>query len=65
MLMGMSLVQKGSGFPFFVPCVYAYLIGTDVCSITVGQDEIPDPEVKEVLQKVNLVECLAFWSEHS
>jgi hypothetical protein len=50
--MGMSLVQNGSGFPFFAPCVYSYLTGASMSSIRVEQEEIPDTAVKRMLQKV-------------
>ena len=56
--MGMSLIQRGSGFPFFAPCVYSYLSGADVCSIAIGRDEIPDPEVAEMLEKVTALNIL-------
>lgn len=52
MLIGVSIVQGGSGFPFFAPSTYSYLCGVDLCSIVVGRDEIPDPEVEKTLQDV-------------
>ena len=52
MLIGVSLMQGGSGYPFFAPSVYDYICGIDVCSITVGPDEIPNPDITEMLQKV-------------
>ncbi|CAI8034740.1 G2/M phase-specific E3 ubiquitin-protein ligase [Geodia barretti] len=51
-LMGVSLIQGGSGYPFFAPSTFSYLSGTDVCSILVGCDEIPDIEVKKTLQEI-------------
>ena len=42
MLIGMSLVQGGSGYPFFAPCIFSYLCGTDLCSNVVGRNEISD-----------------------
>ncbi len=33
MLMGISLLQKGSGFPFFAPCLYSYFISGKITSI--------------------------------
>lgn len=52
MLIGMSLVQGGSGFPFFAPSVYEYICGKELCSITIGRDEIPCSEVNNTLTKV-------------
>lgn len=48
----MSLVQGGTGFPFFAQCVYDYLCGKYVSTMIVGPDQIPDPEVTEMLRKV-------------
>ena len=51
-LMGMSLTQGGSGYPFFAPAIYQYVCGCDVCSIVPTVDEIPDLELKTVLVEV-------------
>ena len=50
MLMGISIVQGGSGYPFLAPSTFSYLSGTDLCSIIVGRSEIPDPEVEKTVQ---------------
>lgn len=55
--MGMSLLQKGSGFPFFAPSVYSYISGVDAFSITVEVEEIPNQEVTDMLQKVQFTTC--------
>ena len=34
-LVGMSLVQGGSGSPFFAPSVYDYITGLDMCRLIV------------------------------
>ena len=52
MLMGISIVQGGSGYPFLAPSTFSYLSGTDLCSIIVGRSEIPDPEVEKTVQDV-------------
>ena len=52
MLMGMSLM-RGSGFLFFLPCVYSYWGGMDICAVDAQQEEIPDSEIRDVLQKVS------------
>ena len=52
MLIGISLVQGGSGFPFFAPSTFSYLCGRDIRAVTVGQDEIPDIEIDIVLDEV-------------
>ena len=49
----MSLVNGGSGFPYFAPAVYSYLSGQDVCSIVATVDEVPNAELKDVLVKVH------------
>ena len=53
MLTGMSLIQGGSGYPFFAPSVYDYICGQDVCSIVPTIDEILDPELKTALVEVS------------
>ena len=52
MLIGVSIVQGGSGYSFFAPSTFSYLRGADLCSIVVGREEIPDPEVEKTLQEV-------------
>ena len=50
--MGMSVVQGGSGYPFFSPPIYDYICGTDLGLIIVECNEIPDPEIQSTIQKV-------------
>lgn len=50
----MSLVQGGSGFPFFSQSLYDYICGKDVCSIQPTFDEIPDTSLKTTLTQVNI-----------
>ena len=57
-LVGMSIVQGGSGYPFFAPSVYDYITGKDVCSIYPSIEEVPDLDVRDCVLKV----CLADFS---
>jgi hypothetical protein len=52
MLVGVSLVQGASGYPFFAPSTFAYLCGKDPCNIVVDQTEIPNYEVQSTLEKL-------------
>ena len=51
-LMSMSLVQGGSGFPFFAPPMFKYLCGVEMSSIEVSQQDVPNLEVLSLLKKV-------------
>ena len=42
----------GAAYPYFAPSFFSYICGVDVCSITASQDEIPDFEIHQALQKV-------------
>jgi hypothetical protein len=50
--MAMSLVHGGSGFPFFAPPMYQYLCGMEVSSIDVRMEDVPNLEVRSLLEKV-------------
>lgn len=50
----MSLLQGGSGYPFFAQSLFEYLAGKDICEITPRLDEIPDAEIQIKLTEVNL-----------
>lgn len=52
MLVGMSLIQGGSGLPFLAPAMYDYICGKDVCSIVATTGEIPNAELKATLERV-------------
>lgn len=52
-LMAMSLVQGGSGFPFFAPPMYQYLCGMEMSSIAVSTQDVPNLEVLSLLEKVH------------
>ena len=49
----MSLVQGGSGLHVLNSTVYSYLSGTELSNIIAIVDDVPDPEVREVLKKVH------------
>lgn len=48
----MSLIQGGSGFPFFAKSFYDYICGRDICSIDPALEEIPDVQLKATLTEV-------------
>jgi hypothetical protein len=56
MLIGVSIVQGGAAYPYFAPSFFSYICGVDVCSITASQDEIPEFEIHQALQKITSVE---------
>ena len=51
-LVGMSIVQGGSGYQFFAPSVYEYICGKDICELSPSVDEIPDYDVRQCVLKV-------------
>ena len=51
-LMAMALTQGGSGFPLMAPPVYHYLCGTDMASILVAEEDVPNFEVRHLLKQV-------------
>ncbi len=50
-----------SGFPFFASCVFKHLGGDRIYDLNVPLSEVPDPEVRAVLETVcvPLCECFA------
>ena len=54
MLMGVSLVQGGSGFPFFAPSMYQYICSGDVRSVVVGRCEVPHQCIHDAIDKVKI-----------
>ncbi|XP_019856540.1 PREDICTED: uncharacterized protein LOC105314041 isoform X2 [Amphimedon queenslandica] len=55
MLMGVCIIQSGSGFTFFSPSVYQYLSGTkNYRSINPAPEEIPDKNILSLLNKLSL-----------
>ena len=56
MLVGVSLVQGSSGYPFFA--TFAYLCGKDTCDIVVDQTEIPYYEVSQHWKGIYAFSCM-------
>lgn len=51
-LVGMSFIHGGSGYPFFTPSLYTYVCGENVCNISPLITEVPDHELRTVLVEV-------------
>ena len=58
-LMAMSLVQEGSGFSFMAPPMYKYLCGIEMASIDVTVKDVPNEEVKALIEEVRVQEYLS------
>ena len=50
--MAVSVVQGGSGLHLFNSSVYKYLCGNDASTITPDVAEIPDKEIRNILEQV-------------
>lgn len=50
--MAMSLVQDGSGYPYFAECVHMYLQGVSVMKLKVEIEDVSDYEVQSFLKEV-------------
>ena len=50
--MAMTIVNFGSGYPFLAPSVFSYLCGLPIADIVVGTEEVPDYEIRAVIEKV-------------
>ena len=53
-LIAMSVVQGGIGFPVLAPHVYQYMASGDYLSICLPIEDIPDPQVRDLLSQVEL-----------
>ena len=51
-LTAVSIVQGGSGLHLFNSSVYKYLCGNAVSAITPDVAEIPDKEIRDILEQV-------------
>ena len=51
--MAMALVHANIGFPFLAKSIYDYLCGVPLGSIHICEDEVPNYEVRTLLQKVS------------
>ena len=49
----MSILQGGSGLPFFAPPVYNYLVHGSCTGISIDTADVPDPALKSTLEKVS------------
>ena len=48
----MTIVNCGSGYPLFAPSVFSYLCSVPLMDIIVSNDEVPDHEIKELINQV-------------
>ena len=53
--MAMGLANGSSGYPFMALPMYRYLCGEEITSICVSDTDVPNFEVRELLQKVYYV----------
>lgn len=53
--MAMALVHANSGFPFLAKSTYNYLCGVPLAYIDICEDEVPNYEVRTLLQKASQV----------
>lgn len=51
-LIGCSLVNGGSGYPFFTSPMYQYIVGTPLQNVTASADHVPSLDAKDFLTKV-------------
>lgn len=52
--MAMSLVNGGSGYPYMAVPMYRYLCGGNVTADLITTADIPNMEVRQLVQKVGL-----------
>ena len=57
-LMARSLVQGGSGLPFFAPPMYQYICGVEMSSIAVSMQDVPNLEALNLLEKISVHDFL-------
>ena len=57
-LMAGALAQGGSGFPIFVPSLYNYMKGDDIDTNHVPIGEVPDYDIRNVIEKVCTITLL-------
>ena len=51
-LMAMGLANGGSGYPYMAPPMFEYLCGADIAEICVTDLDVPNLEVRQLIQKV-------------
>lgn len=53
MLMAMSIVQGGSGFPFLAPPIFQYICGVEIRRISISNEDVPEYDVKKLIEDVS------------
>ena len=53
-IMAMALVHSHNGFPFLAKSVYDYICDVPLSLIEISEEEIPNYEVKALLEKVHV-----------
>lgn len=53
--MAMTIVNCGSGYPFFAPSVFSCLCGKSLTAIEIGDDEVPNYETQAMIEKVQIL----------
>ena len=61
--MAMSFAQDGSGFPYFASCVFKYFRGDEINNISVPPSEVPNEQVRAVLEEVCIL-CSLYVTIH-
>ena len=51
-LVGMSFIHGGSGYPFFAPSLFKYICGEGLCNIKPSIEEVPETELRMILTEV-------------
>lgn len=51
--MAMAIANGSSGFPFLSKATYNYLCDIPLEDMTIEEDEVPNYEVRSLLEKVN------------
>ena len=51
-LVAMSIVQGGPGFPTLAPHIYKYITSGDYLNLSIPSEEFPDSEVRHLLVQV-------------
>ena len=56
--MAMGIAQIGTVFPFFSKSTYDYLCGVPIASIHIYEDEVPNYEVRALIENVSMLVTL-------
>lgn len=49
----MSVVQGGCGFPVLHPAAYNYLVKGEYLGQVIKDEDVPDPQIRQLLEKVS------------